>query len=152
MHAKVSRFMFLVMLVLVALSLMAASPFYRLVAQETGDLSEVQLFVIATIASVLVWLIKFARGRGWNPSNKLLTNLVFGVSLGLAILFAPLLLPPFPPFMDLVTFVPALLIYIGNLLVPLTAMVGFAVLIYDNLLKLVLDGIGNEVKKRLAAR
>lgn len=149
MRANLSRFAFLLMLVLVSFALMAATPFYGFVAEVAGELSEVQLFVIGTFASVLIWLIKFARGRGWEPSNKLLTNLVFVASLVLAIFFAPVLLPPFPPFVDLSTFVPAFLAYIGDLLIPVTAMVGFAVLIYDNLLKRVLDGLDQLTAKRL---
>jgi hypothetical protein len=99
-------------------------------------LTEVQLFVIATIASGIVWLLKVYKNSipaGW------LTAGVYVVSLGLAFLFAPLTLPPFPTFGDAVTFVQALIAWIGAVLPVLSAFVGFATLVYNVLLKSVLD-------------
>ena len=100
------------------------------------EMTEIQLFVIATVASALVWLLKLTKTNlapGW------LTALVYLVSLGLALLFAPLVLPAFPTWVDLATFVPALIAWFGELLVPLSAFVGFATLIYNALLKAVLE-------------
>ena len=114
------------------------------------ELSEVQIFIIGAAASLLVWLYKFLTARGYQLSAKALTNIVFVVSGVLAFVFAPVLLPPFPPFVDLATFVPAFLVWAGELLVPLSAFVGFAVMVYNNLLKLVLDKIGGAAKKLVA--
>ena len=99
-------------------------------------LTEVQLFVIATVASAIVWTLKLTKRR---PSAGVLTALVYVVSGALAVLFAPLTLPPLPPFVDLAAFVPALLEWLGDLLVPLSAFAGFATLIYNVLLKAVLE-------------
>jgi hypothetical protein len=99
-------------------------------------LTEVQLFVIATVASGIVWLLKMSNQKipaGW------LTGGVYAVSLGLAYFFAPLALPTFPGFSDAVTFVQALVTWIGAALVPLSSFVGFATLVYNVLLKNVLD-------------
>jgi hypothetical protein len=107
-------------------------------------LTEIQLFVIGTVASAIVWVLKFYKGQlspGW------LTGGVYVVSFVLAWFFAPLALPAFPPFVDLASFVPALLGWVGDLLIPLSAFVGFATLVYNVLLKSVLD---NYVKPFLA--
>lgn len=99
-------------------------------------MSEIQLFVIGAVASVIVWVLKMSKVA---VKSSWLTVLVYAVSLGLAFAFAAPTLPAFPVFVDLVTFVPLLLAYIGDLLVPLSAFVGFATLVYNTLLKQVLD-------------
>lgn len=99
-------------------------------------LTEVQLFVIASVASLIVYGLKLAKV---TTKPAWLTVLLYGVSLVLAFFFAPLAIPPFPPFGDILIFVPALIAWIGELLVPISALVGFATLIYNVLLKMVLD-------------
>lgn len=109
-------------------------------------LTEIHFFVIALVASVIVWLLKLYKGKigaGW------LTGAVYVVSLVLAFLFSPLALPPVPPFVDLVTFVPAILAWIGTLLIPLSAFVGFATLVYNTLLKAVLDKYAAPLLRRV---
>lgn len=99
-------------------------------------LTEIQLFVIASVASVIVWLLKLWKSNlhpGW------LTAGVYVVSLVLAFFFAPLALPAFPPFIDLATFLPALIGWMGEALIPLSAFAGFATLVYNALLKAVLE-------------
>lgn len=110
------------------------------------ELSAELLFVIAITSSVIVWVVKFASGRGANIPDVYLTGGVYIVSGVLAFLFAPVALPPFPPFVDLASFVPALIAYIGALLVPLSAFVGFAGLVYQALIKKVLDGIAEKFR------
>src|SRR6185369_4697738 len=99
-------------------------------------LTDIQLFVIATVASAIVWVLKFSKS---NLSAGWLTTGVYVVSLVLAFFFAPVALPPFPPFVDLASYVPALFSWIGAALIPLSAFVGFATLVYNVLLKAVLD-------------
>lgn len=99
-------------------------------------LSEIQLFAIGTVASALVWLLKISEAKipaGW------LTAFVYAVSAVLAFFFAPLAMPAFPPFGELAIFIPALLQWVSDLLVPLSAFVGFATLIYNALLRQVLE-------------
>jgi len=111
------------------------------------ELTEVQLFVIGTVATILVWLVKFIRGRWGDINAGWLTACVYAVSAGLAFFFAPLALPSLPPFVDLASYVPAFLGWIGALLVPLSAFVGFATLVYNVLLKQVLDAAGARFAK-----
>lgn len=108
-------------------------------------LTEVQMFIIATVASLIVWGLKLSKQN--IPSGWLTTG-VYVVSLVLAFLFTPLALPVFPPFVDAVTFVPALILWIGDALIPLSAMAGFATLIYNALLKAVLDKYALPLFKR----
>ena len=114
------------------------------------ELTEVQLFVIGAVASVIVWVVKLIRARGGNVPAGWLTAFVYVASAGLAWVFAPVVLPPMPPFVDLATFVPAFLAWIGDLLVPLSAFVGFATLVYNVFLKKVLDELGARAKKAFA--
>lgn len=99
-------------------------------------LTDVQLMAIAVVASVIVWLLKLAKA---NVASGWLTVAVYVVSAVLAFLFAPVAVPAFPAYVDLVSFVPAFIAWIGALLVPLSAFVGFATLIYNALLKAILD-------------
>lgn len=112
-------------------------------------LTEIQLFAIATVASVAVWLLRITGAKlsaGW------LTALVYGASAVLAFFFAPLAFPAFPAFGDLATFIPALLQWISDALVPLSAFVGFATLVYNALLKQVLDKYAAPVFKGSAKK
>lgn len=99
-------------------------------------MSEIQLFVIGAAASAIVWVLKMSKV---TVRSSWLTVLVYGVSLVLAFVFAAPSLPPLPVYVDLVSFVPLFLAWIGDLLVPLSAFVGFATLIYNTLLKQILD-------------
>lgn len=99
-------------------------------------LTEVQLFLIATAASVIVWGLRQYKG---NVPAGVLTTGVYVVSLVLAFFFARPALPPFPPFSDASTFAPLLIAWLGDLLIVLSALAGFATLIYNVLLKAVLE-------------
>jgi uncharacterized membrane protein len=72
--------------------------------------------------------------------------LLYAVSLGLALVFSPVEIPSFPPFNDLASGLIALLAWLGELIPVLSAVVGFATLIYQVLLKRVLDGLGDAIK------
>lgn len=105
------------------------------------ELSAELVFVIGLAASVIVWGVKLAAKNGATIPDAYLTGGVYVAAGLLAFLFAPVTLPAFPVFVDLATFVPALIVYVGALLVPLSAFVGFAGLVYQALLKRVLDGL-----------
>lgn len=111
-----------------------------------SELSPEVLFFVALASSVIVWAVKFAMSRGANIPSAYLTGGVYVVSGVLAFFFAPISLPAFPPFVDLASFVPALLQYIADLLVPLSAFAGFAALVYQALLKRVLEGLAARMK------
>jgi len=99
-------------------------------------LTEVQLIVIGLVASLIVWLLKLANA---DASSGWLTVAVYAVSLGLAWVFAPLVLPPFPACVDVAACVSDVVAWVGDLLVPISAFVGFATLIYNTLLKTILE-------------
>ena len=105
------------------------------------ELSPELVFVIGLVASAVVWGIKFLRAKGTEIPSGWLTAGVYVVSGVLAALFAAPSLPAFPVFVDLASFVPALLAWVGDLLVPLSAFVGFATLVYTALLKKILDSV-----------
>ena len=115
------------------------------------ELTDVQLFIIGAAASIVVWVVKLLRSKGGDISTPWLTALVYVASAVLAWVFAPVALPPLPPFVDLATFIPALLVWIGDLLVPLSAFVGFATLVYNVFLKQVLDNLGARLRKAFAS-
>ena len=108
-------------------------------------MSEIQLFVIGLAASVLVWIVKAVQSRGAKLSSGLLTGIVYAIAFGLALAFAPLTLPLLPQYSDPAQFVQAVIDYIGAAAVPVSAFVGFATLLYNSLLKRVLDGIGEKI-------
>lgn len=115
-----------------------------------SELSPEILFAISLVASVAVWALKLLAKNGKTIPDAYLTGGVYVVSLVLAFFFAPVALPPFPPFVDLASFVPALLAYIGALLVPLSAFAGFAALVYQALLKNILDGVAAKLRAKAA--
>lgn len=111
------------------------------------ELSPELVFVIGIVASVVVWILKFLQKKGTEISSGWLTAGVYVASGLLALAFAAPILPPLPPFVDLASFIPALLVWLGDLLVPLSAFVGFATLVYNVLLKKILDGMGARIRK-----
>ena len=57
---------------------------------EMEQLTEVQLFVIGTVVTILVWLVKFIRSRWGDINAGWLTVCVYAVSAALAFFFAGL--------------------------------------------------------------
>jgi len=105
-------------------------------AKENEMLTEVQLLIVATLGSVIVWLLKLAKAdlaSGW------LTGAVYVVSLGLAYVFAPIVLPQVPVCGEVSTCVSLYLNWAGELVIVLSTFVGFATLVYNALLKQILD-------------
>ena len=108
-------------------------------------LTEVQLYVLAFLATVIVYLVnllvkaKIKVNRGW------LTVAVYVISGLLAYAWNAPVFPAFPAFVDLAAFVPALLTWFTALLTLLGPVVAFATLIYNVLLKKVLDSISVSV-------
>lgn len=115
-------------------------------------MSSEQLVVLGLVASIVVWVLKIIfTDKGDRVPSWILTSGLYVVAFVLALVFNPVVLPPFPPFSDAPSFVSALLGYLNLLLPILAAAAGFATLIYQVILKRVLDGIGEEVKKEVDA-
>lgn len=115
-------------------------------------LSDAQLYVLAFIAPVIVFGVnvllkaKIQIGRGW------LTAAVYVVSGVLAYAWSAPIFPVFPMWGgELGLFVPALFDWFSQLLVALGPIVALATLIYNVLLKKVLDGIAEKFFGGMAA-
>lgn len=106
------------------------------------ELSEVHLFVIGLLAPIIIWGVKTWQERSGKPvPSGVLTAGVYVVSFGLGLLFGAPILPAFGPFSDPVSFVGACLQWLGDFLIAVGPLVGFATLVYNALLKRVLDGL-----------
>jgi len=130
----------LLIVLFVAFSTMAFVPVGIVHAQAGGtELSGSQLVIIGLIASAITWVIKVLVQKGYQPKKEVVAIALYVVSFFAAILFSPLVFPAFPPFSDAPTFVAAVFTYIGLLLAVASPVVGMAYLIYNVLLKRVLD-------------
>lgn len=113
-------------------------------------MTEVQMFVIASFATVIVYalnaLAKYAGvqlGRGW------LTVIVYACAGALAVLWQAPVFPPVPVYAgDPAMFVKTILDFLGAVLVALGPVVAFATLIYNALLKSVLDKLADKIKAK----
>ena len=104
------------------------------------ELTEVQLFILGLVATVIVWLVKVVRARAGKdiPSGWLTTG-VYVVSFVLALLFGLPALPAWPAIGGPVDFVAALLQWVNDFLINVGPIVALATLLYNALLKKVLD-------------
>ena len=114
------------------------------------ELDPLVLAYIGIAASAIVWLAKQLIKVGKPIPDAFLTGGVYVVSFGIALVASAPALPPPPACPDLATCVPNVLTYIGELLIPLSAFAGFATLVYQALLKRVLDGLASTAKRLLA--
>lgn len=107
-------------------------------------LSEAQLYVLAFIAPIVVYIVnallkaRVTIHRGW------LTAGVYFISGLLAFAWNAPVFPPFPPFVEFGAFIPALFQWITALLTVIGPIVALATLVYNALLKKVLDGISQK--------
>jgi len=82
-----------------------------------------------------------ARYKGIQPTRNTLTGVLFVVSLLLAILFNPALLPPFVAPADSSLMTSAVIAWLAAAAGVATPLVGEATLVYNILLKDVFDGL-----------
>lgn len=111
------------------------------------ELTEWQMILVGILASALLWILRLLTAKGWAPSKSTVAIALYVISFGLAAVFAGPALPGFPPFSDAPTFVAALFAWIGQLLALASPIAGLAYLIYNILLKKVLEGLVNAFKK-----
>lgn len=106
------------------------------------------LFVLGILSSVIVFILRFLFvNKGKEVPAWVYSVALYVVSLGLALIFSPVQIPPFPPFSDIPSGLVALLSWLGELIPVLSAVVGFATVIYQALLKRILDSLGGAIKK-----
>lgn len=113
------------------------------------ELSEVQLWLIGMIAMLIIWIINYWRKQGGAdiPSGWLTAG-VYVVAFLLALAFGLPAIPVFPAFEDPVSFVASCFAWLNAFLVNVGPIVALATLIYNALLKKVLDGLGARIKAR----
>lgn len=128
----------LLVCLLIALVTTAAAPM-----AQTGEpgLTEAQLVIVGLIASALTWGLRVLISKGYNPKKEHVAIGLYVVSFFAAIAFTPLNFPTFPPFSDAPTFVGAVFTYIGSLIALASPVAGVAYLIYNLLLKRVLESL-----------
>lgn len=107
-------------------------------------LNDAELYVIAIIATVLVYVLnalaktKVHVHRGW------LTTAVYLISGVLAYAWSAVVFPAFPAWGgDVAVFAPALLDWASNVLTAVGPIVALATLIYNVLLKKILDKVSD---------
>jgi hypothetical protein len=111
------------------------------------------VFVVGLVASVIVWLLKEAFVKKGKKVPASVYNIVLGVvAILIALPFAPVAFPPFPAHDGtLIGILSAILAFVGALLPILVAEVGFAKIVYEALLKKVLEGLGEGIRKALGS-
>jgi small-conductance mechanosensitive channel len=116
------------------------------------ELSPEMLFLLGILTMVIVWLLKEAFVKRGKEVPKYVYNIVLGVvALLLALGFSPVSLPEFPAHDGtLIGVLAAALSFLGSLLPVLTALVGFAKIIYEDLLERVLKGLGEALRSKIA--
>ncbi len=151
MKARVSSVALLI-IAFVTLAMVAFAPMPAARLQEGGPvLSEIQLVYVGIIASGALWLLRLLASRGWQPKKEAVAIGLYVVSFVMAIIFMPVSFPPFPPFADAPSFVGALLTWIALLLALASPIAGMAFLIYNVLLKRVLEALYARAVKAFAA-
>ena len=105
-------------------------------------LSDAQLYVLAFIAPIIIYLVNLLLKAKVNISRGWLTAGVYVVSGLLAYAWSAVTFPVFPAWGgELGVFVPALFGWFTAYLTALGPIVALATLIYNVLLKKVMDGI-----------
>ncbi len=112
------------------------------------ELSAELLFVLGLTTTLAVWVLRELFIKQGKEVPKYVYNIILGaVALVLSFAFAPVVLPPFPSHDgSLIGILSASLTYVGLLLPTLVAVVGFAKIIYEDLLERVLKGLGQQIR------
>lgn len=132
--------LFAVIVVLVSMMISAFAPMMGVRFQEQGPmLTEAQLVVIGLVASGVLWALRVLIARGVHLTKEAVATALYVISFSLAVGFTSLTFPGFPPYTDPPSFIGALLTWIGSLLALASPVAGMAYLIYNLLLKRVLD-------------
>ena len=104
-------------------------------------LSDSQLYVLAFIAPIVIYVVNVLLAQKVKIHRGWLTAGVYVISGLLAWAWSAPIFPAFPPFEEFGLFVPALFQWFTGLLIAVGPIVALATLIYNVLLKRVLDGI-----------
>lgn len=114
-------------------------------------MSEIQLFVIAALASAIVYGLKVAvqylplKWAEFLSSRGFLTVFLFAVAIGLALAWQFPVFAPFPVYDgEVAVYAGVLLTYLIACMEAVSPLVAFATLIYNALAKLVFDKLSEK--------
>lgn len=115
------------------------------------ELSEVQMVLIGVIATVIVYALNLLSkyfsvklGRGW------LSAIVYVIGAGLAVLWGAPIFPALPVFGgDVAVYAGLLFGYLGEVMTAVGPIVAFATLVYNALMKAVLDKLADKLRLNL---
>lgn len=110
------------------------------------------LLVLSVLSSVIVWILKLAFVDRGREVPLIVYNVALGaIALLLATMFSPISLPPLPAHDgSVIGILIAVLAYLGELVPVLAAVVGLARIIYEVLLKKVLEGLEGAIRKMVS--
>lgn len=136
-----------IMLVVFALLVLAVTPVLAQGDAPADVTDPVQLYIIGVVASAIVYGIGQLRTRfpNFKVHREWLTVFLYIVAFALSLYWGGLVAPAFPAFSDPVSFVAAVVGFVNELLIALAVPISFATLIYNLLLKRVLDALGERV-------
>lgn len=118
------------------------------------DLTATQIMLIGLLATIIAGALNlYLKRQGKAPGRRWITLGLYVIAVLLAAFWARPLLPPFPAFpapVDdpagmaalAILYLGALVVWLGKLIAAASSIVGFATLIYNTLLKAVLDKLG----------
>ncbi len=111
------------------------------------ELSPEQVILVGLIASALTLGIKLlAQWFGYVPGRAPLTIVLYVIAFVLAGVWNGITFPPFPPFVDPVSFIAAVLQFAADILALAAPVVGLATLIYNLLYEKVVVTAVQKVK------
>jgi hypothetical protein len=112
-----------------------------------------QLIFVGLLASVITFVLRLVvQYFGYTPSRAVVNIGLYVIATVLAIQWADIVLPTFPPYTDPVVFVTALLAYVAEWLEVGAPVVGLATLIYNVLYDKVVVPLRAWVVKKLPAK
>jgi hypothetical protein len=146
MKTKQSRFVWIVLMIVVVLTLVGCTVAPSEVSSD-GQPTAGQIYVIGLASSAIVYVVcvLLARFPQWQLNKAWLSILVYVAALGLSIWFAGFTIPAFPAFADAPTFVTAVFGFLTALLTALGPTVAFAMTIYNIIWKRVLEALAAKV-------
>jgi hypothetical protein len=108
------------------------------------ELNAEHVIVIGIVASVMIQAVKFLGAWfGWQFDRKLVMVVMYVIALIMAYIFARPVMPAWPvPVEDPAVYAGMILTFFGQLIALASAISGFAVLIYNILLKQVFEKLG----------
>ena len=125
------------------LAVLLVTPVFAMQSGEDAVTDPVQLYLIGVIASVIVYVIRLISQQFPNVSFKRewLTVFLYVIAVVLSVMWKGVALPAFGEYSDPVSFVSSALKWVSDIMVVIGPALAFATLIYNLLLKKVLEHV-----------